>query len=467
MEIKKPEPWPVKGTPLPHQLRALEEAASKPGHCWWLDPGAGKSFTAIAEICMLYKLDMIDAALICAPNGPHLQWIEEQFPLWADVEYQASHGKQTPKQLDVFFRHARNRLGVGTVNYEALGAGTKGKAYVKRFLEAYPRVYLILDESQKVKDPSTKRSRYLNSVASQCFYRRALSGTPQLNGLQDLFFQYHLIQPGQTGFNSFTAFKAHYCIQRPIPGARSRFAMQIVGYQNEDELKERTRPIATRIKADEFMKGEKPTMSKLWVPMEDPTWIRAYNSMKEDLLVDIGAGVEVENALSQLQKLMQLACGFVYDEEGQPIWFSSERVERAVELLEALREPVILWTPYTALKSAVTASVASQGRNTYGKDDVEEWKNDPEGVLIGNQSSGLGVGMNLQHSAAAIYLGNTFSAEHRWQSIKRIDRIGQERQVRIWDMVTPATVDEKVLAALDTKEQLAIRNIDGLRNLLK
>ena len=242
--------------------------------------------------------------------------------------------------------------------------------------------------------------------------------------------------------------------------------MQIVGYQNEDELKARTQPIATRIKADEFMKGETPTMSKVWVPMEDKEWLRAYNSMKEDLLIDIGAGIEVENALTQLQKLMQLACGFVYDEMGTPLWLSSERVDRAVELLEGLREPVILWTPYVALRDAVSSAVIATGRNTYGKPDVEAWKRDPEGVLIGNQSSGLGVGMNLQHSAAAIYLGNTYSAEHRWQSIKRIDRIGQQRQVRIWDMVTPGTIDEKVLQALNTKEALAIRSIDGLRALV-
>ena len=271
-----------------------------------------------------------------------------------------------------------------------------------------------------------------------------------------------------TGYRTFTTFKHHYTIQRPIPGARSRFAQMIVGYQNEDELKERTRPIVTRVKADEFMKGEVPTFSKEWIMMENKEWIAAYNQMKDEALLELEKDdIEVENALGILQKLQQIACGFVYNPEGEAIWFDHSRSERLSERLKGLDEPVIVWTPYRALVAPAIAAAHDLDRPVFGKENVDQWKETTNGVLIGYQGSGLGVGMNLQHAAAAIYMGNTFSAEHRWQSIKRIDRIGQTRQVRIWDMVTPGTVDEKVLAALDAKENLAVNNVDALRSILK
>lgn len=460
--------YPTNGPALDHQLRALQEAGLKPGHCWWMDPGAGKTFTAIAEAGHLFQQGLIDGVLIVAPLGPHIQWGEEQFPLWANYPWTWVHNKMTKKQQNTYFRVTnRPGLAVAAINYDTIWRKS-GMDFVDRFMAINPRIYLVIDESHKVKDPKSRRSKYLRKLAERCAYRRALSGTPLLNGLEDLFNQYDTIEPGSTGYRTFTTFKHHYTIQRPIPGARSRFAQMIVGYQNEDELKERTAPIATRVKAEEFMKGEKPTFSKEWILMEKGEWASAYSQMKEEALIELErAEVEVENPLGILQKLQQIACGFVYDDERNPIWFDQSRIQRAQELVLGLDEPVILWTPFRAFLEPLRAALHEIDRPVFGKSNVDQWKDTPNGCLIGYQGSGLGVGMNLQHSAAAIYLGNTFSAEHRWQSIKRIDRIGQSRQVRIWDMVTPGTVDEKVLQALDAKENLAVNNVDALRSMIR
>ena len=64
-------------------------------------------------------------------------------------------------------------------------------------------------------------------------------------------------------------------------------------------------------------------------------------------------------------------------------------------------------------------------------------------------------------------MANSFAAEHRWQSLKRTDRIGQERQVRVWDIITPDTVDLKVLRSLAEKEDISRRNIDGIREMAR
>jgi len=151
----------------------------------------------------------------------------------------------------------------------------------------------------------------------------------------------------------------------------------------------------------------------------------------------------------------------------------SNKLDAAMDLLEQLEEPVIIWAPYRALQQMLLIEVGDrnerelwQNRAIYTRDTLDLWKKDRTGLLVGNQASGLGVGMNLQHAAANIYMSNGFSSEARWQSIKRTDRIGQTKQVRIWDLITPDTVELKALSALAANEAISRRTIDGLREMI-
>lgn len=163
-------------------------------------------------------------------------------------------------------------------------------------------------------------------------------------------------------------------------------------------------------------------------------------------------------------------CGFLYHADDRAKWdnLGANKINATIDLLEQLNEPVIVWTDFRALQNMILHELtddAYRGR-VFTRETVEEWKESPHGILVGNQTSGLGVGMNLQHAAANIYMTNSFSAEARWQSVKRTDRIGQERQVRVWDLTTPDTVEENVLEALSAKEEISRRTIDELRSML-
>jgi hypothetical protein len=462
--------YPIKGSPKDHQLRALTEAGLKPGHAWWLDPGAGKTYISIAESSKLFADGKVDGVLIIAPNGPHRQWIDEQWPLWADVPWRGIHNKSKPTEIKRFMdSRPAGRLGVAAINYDSLRT-TKGREFVGAFFKAHPRVYLVVDESQKIKSHEAQRTIETLAIAGRSAYRRVLSGTPILKGLENLFTQYEAVQHGITGpFTRWTAFRNFYCQTAPIPGARSQFARQIVGYQNEDLLMQRTRPYATRITADEFMKGEVPLYMNVACPMEDAQ-AKAYRTMVEFLTSEIDGGrITAQNALVQLGKLMQIASGFLILEGGEEVqWLGDNKVDGAITLIEQMDEPVLCWAPFRALQFRMLDELQKLGIPAvlyHDRDDVERWKRQG-GVMIGNQGSGLGVGQNLQHCAANIYMSPSFSAEARWQSVKRTDRIGQTRQVRVWDLLAPGTADVKAVKALMAKEDISRRNIDGLKDLL-
>lgn len=469
--------YPVKGTPKPHQLMALQEANLKDAHAWFMDPGAGKTFTSIAEAGKLYKQREIDGVMVIAPLGPHRQWVTEQFPLWADYPWHGTYSKAKSREITAFFeRSPKLGLGVLAVHYDTLR--TKGgKAMIDKFLKRYPRTYLVIDESQKIKNPKAARTVETESIARRCTHRRELSGTPILKGLEDLFSQFYVLRPGITGpfatsklNRNWYALRNYYCQLAPIPGQRtSVHAKRIVGYKNEEEFREKIRPYSTRVTSDMFMKGEKPDFIPVEAPMSD-NQERAYVTMKNLLLTQIEGGVvTAQNALVQLGKLHQIASGFIIGEDGEVEWLGDNKIDATMTLIEGLAEPVVIWTPFIALKERIVEELEKAGAPVIeytGLDDVDRWKRMENGIIVGNQSSGLGVGMNLQHAAANIYPANSFSSEARWQSLKRTDRIGQTRQVRNWDLIAPGTTDEKALASLAVKEDIASRNIDGLKDML-
>jgi SNF2 family DNA or RNA helicase len=480
-----------------HQVRALREAAGHEGHCYFVDPGGGKTALCIAESSQLYVDGLLDGVIIFAPNGPHEQWVDQQFPEWCGVWWKGHHNRAGKRKLGDFLKPRKllfaEPLGVFAINYEALRT-KDGEAMLEAFVAIYPRYLLVVDESHKIKSPTADRTKETMRWALRARFRRILSGTPLLRGLEDLWSQYETCIPGlgwphepirmgsknKVHTYGFMGFKSHYCITRELPS--NPRAKIIVGYRNEAHLHERVAPYVTRIKSSEFAVMEEPDIIEVPTPMT-ASQAAQYHLMENALIAQIDGGViTAQNALVQLGKLMQIASGFLYredpnHEEGawQPL--GSNKVEATLDLLDQLDEPVLVWAPFRAQQQIMLIELNDRAERGLpggdrpfflynGSDSVAAWEATPNGILIGNQGSGMGVGLNLQHAAANIYMANTFSAEARWQSIKRTDRMGQTRQVRIWDLVTPGTAEGKVMQALARKEDISRRNIDGIREFI-
>lgn len=489
--------YPVKGPARSHQVRALAEAWGHDGHCYFVDPGGGKTYLSIADAGRMYAEGLIDGVIIFAPNGVHEQWIDQQFPQWCGVPWKGHHNRAGKRALGEFVKPRAMRpaeaLGVVALNYEALRT-KDGQALLEAFVALYPRYLLVVDESHKAKSPTADRTKETMRWALRARFRRILSGTPVLRGLEDLWSQYEICIPGlgwphepirllpkgKVHTYGFMGFKSHYCITRELPS--NPRAKIIVGYRNEDHLRERVAPFVTRIKSSEFAVMEEPDIITVPTPMT-VAQAAQYHLMENALIAQIdGNTITAQNALVQMGKLMQIAAGFLYrddreDEQGPWKPLGTNKIDAALELLDQLDEPVLIWAPYVAQQQMLLIELNDRVErglpearpffHYQGSASVAAWEATRNGVMFGNQGSGMGVGLNLQHSAANIYLSNTFSAEARWQSIKRTDRMGQTRQVRVWDLTTPGTVETKVMKALEHKEDISRRNIDGLREFLK
>lgn len=488
--------WPTKGSPQPWHARAFEEAGLKPGHAFWVDPGGGKTFLTIAEAGHLYLTGKIDALLVVAPNGPHQQWVEEQFPQWAAYPWVGIHNRMTKteikRKLQEMKVEGRDAMGVAAINFESARVRS-GWNFIDDFLALYDRVFLAVDESQNIGSPDAITTIALTELSKRMAYRRVMTGTPMTKGIEKLYSQYNLAFPYKCGFGGdggYFAYRSFFCdLQRPEGRSVDPRAKVIVGYKNEDILMRNTAPYVTRIMEDEFGKGEAPIMSKVSCPMSNAD--RAiYDKMRQEMILDLERGqITVASALVKIGKLHQMASGFVYlpPSEEHVIMskdrktveriavrrgmddvarFGDHKVKPIVDLVEQLDEHVIIWAPFTELQAMIREALEQRldvPVMTYAQyDDIELWKK-RGGVIIGHQGSGMGVGLNLQFAAANIYAANDRRVEKRWQSLKRTDRPGQDRRVRVWDMVTPNTVDGQILRDFMEADKRVEKNINAMR----
>jgi SNF2 family DNA or RNA helicase len=85
---------------------------------------------------------------------------------------------------------------------------------------------------------------------------------------------------------------------------------------------------------------------------------------------------------------------------------------------------------------------------------IEEWRTGPAKALVLNPQS-AGHGLTLVEADLAIFYSNGYNLEHRLQALRRNYRIGQTKRTLVIDLITPGTVEDKIVASLTKKEDIA------------
>jgi len=174
------------------------------------------------------------------------------------------------------------------------------------------------------------------------------------------------------------------------------------------------------------------------------------------------------NALTQLMRLHQIVCGHVKLDNGTVMPLPNKRIAELLSIVEETDSKIIIWATYRhdidAIKKALQTEYGMESVGTYyGDTDADERQRvlaefqDPESKLrffVGNPSTG-GYGLTLTAANVVVYYSNSFDLEKRLQSEDRAHRIGQRQNVTYIDLITPNTVDEKIVKALRDKIDIA------------
>ncbi len=490
--------------PMGHQVRAMNFCATlyrqgEPGVALLMEQGTGKSLVAIGLATAMARKGAVKWALVVCPNSLKGTWaardgeIQKHSRLPADIT--VLRGRKADRNKA--FRSAMVRAQRGTfqwvvTNIDQFSSDTfrrGGGAWTptNNFQDTLNLVQacgkqglLILDESSKVKNPSSRRTQALHRLATLFGWRMVLTGTPVTKSPLDVWAQFEVLKRGALGIFSFLGFERHYGIQQRVRFG-NRTVVQTVNYRHLDDLEEKVSRLSFRALAKDCL--DLPEVVRRTIPVElSPEQERAHQELKTEMMAELGGNlVDGRNILTRFLRLAQIIGGSVgvMDEDGQPTgeqhaFDPNPKLDAVAEYLDlAFEDPAgkaVVFTQFRA-EIAMLEKLATQrgwAPVVFHGDISEEARDegrqrfqaDPDSRIFIAQYQTGSFGLNLTAANHLLFFGLTFDLELWSQARKRVHRKGQERLVNevIFQAVTGAggrTMDHLILAALDNKQGFA------------
>ena len=466
--------YKFKTKPFKHQEQALNESWSAKYYALFMEMGTGKSKVAIDTMGALFTEGEIDAALIISPKGVYDNWVQGEIPTHLSdnittniVRWQPSSAQWFQKQMKTLVYEKFDGLKIFVMNTEALST-PRGANASQTFLEHNPKNIVIVDESTSIKNRSANRTKNIMELKGLSKYRRILTGSPVTRSPMDLFSQCMFLSVSALNFKSFFAFQNRYAVvQKRVMGPRS--FNEVVGYRRLDELNGKLDDFSNRVLKQDCLDLPDKMYTRRLVPLSEEQK-KSYTQMKRLALtkLDNGELATTQSVLTQIMRLQQICCGHIQDDEGNLVTFPNGRQKELLDICEEVQGKAIIWATYTYDIQQIAQSL----RDRFGPDAVATYYGatpqeerqelvqrfqDKESSLrffVGQPRTG-GYGITLTAATTVIYYSNSYDLEIRLQSEDRAHRIGQTNKVTYVDLVSPETIDEKILQALQEKINLA------------
>jgi SNF2 family DNA or RNA helicase len=463
--------YPFKNKPFLHQQAYLQRFWADPVAALFADTGTGKSFMLINNAAMLYDRGSITALLVVAPKGVYGNWAKIELPkhMPDHIVYRMAVWSPTPRKgekekLDSLFEVSED-LKVLVMNIEAFSTD-KGTKFAERFLLCH-KAFMAIDESTTIKTPSAARSKNVVKVGKMAAYRRIATGSPVTKSPLDLYQQCLFLSAACLDSPSFYTFQARYCVTVERNLASHSFK-QVVGYRRLEEIQEKLSRFSFRVRKEECFDLPDKVFIRREVELT-PEQKKAYDQMKLMALASFNEGMTTTvNALTQIMRLQQIVCGHITLDTGQVLPIKHNRINELLAAVEEANDKVIIWAHFRhdieAIRLALQKAYGMTSVATYFGDTEQEDRTaivdrfqDPNSELrffVGQPRTG-GYGLTLTAADTMIYYSNGYDLEIRLQSEARIDRYGQTRKMTYIDLMSPGTVDEKIVEALVKKMDIA------------
>jgi len=311
---------------------------------------------------------------------------------------------------------------------------------------------IVFDELTRLKNPSGKRFKYLLKILDQFQIRWGLTGSFTSNGLEDVFGQCKVVDQSLLGRSKGAFLQQYfYCINReysqwePVPGALPK-------------IMEAIKPATYVLEPGEY-KDKLPPLHV--VEMRCDMDLTPYETLKKEFVLELGQTITAPTAAVVTQKLQQLAGGFVYGEAGAE-WLSSHKFDMLDDILEENQhDNTIVVYNY---KEELAELKRRYKLTTIDEDGaVDNW-NEGRIQLLAIHPKSAGHGLNLQFGGNKIvFLSLPWSLELYEQTIGRLHRSGQTRDVWCYVIICNKTIDERIFAALHDKRTLAEIALEELK----
>lgn len=475
-EQKAVKEMPIKVKPFQHQIAGYNVVGSifglwgtpkSAGAGLYMEQGTGKTLTTIALAGRMFLDNIIARMLVVAPASVVPVWPQEfksfaAFP--CDVRPLEGAGSKRAETLRNWTPSARV-FQVAVINYESTWRIDKAILNWKPDL-------VVLDESQRIKTPGAKQSKFAHKLGKVTPYRLILTGTPVTQGPLDFYSQLKFADPRILG-SSYVALKSRYAI---MGGFENR---QILGYKNLPELTQKVHSIGFRVTKEEALDLPEQVDQVRYCELEGKAKSTYQRLLKESVAELSGGKVIVaQNVLARLLRLSQLAGGF-YSEAGEkPIKVSDAKLKLLEEVLNDLGDQkVVIFARFLAEIEAIKGLLESRKTRYQFIDGsvplnergevVREFQEEPDCKVFVAQIQTAGLGITLHAASVAVFYSLDYSFANLDQARARLHRIGQKNAVTNIYLITKGTVDTKVFQALGKKQDVARLVVDNWKLLFE
>ena len=405
------------------------------------DMGLGKTL----QVLVFYEqyVSKEKPSLIVCPSSLMYNWMSEIEKFKIDVDAVCVTGTQDVRKDIIKENH---ELYITTYDY------------LRRDVELYMSMefeYIVLDEAQFIKNPKTKNAQSVKSLKSR--HRLALTGTPIENGLSELWSIFDFLLPGYLySLNYFTK-----NFEKPI---------QMGDDKRQAQLQKLVSPFILRRTKKQVLKDLPDKVEKdLWLnlsPEEKQLYLANLAQVNEQLQQQL----ELEQVdsiliLAMMTRLRQICCEprMLYENyTGE-----STKFKMCLDLIETLKEndkKVLLFSSFTSIFDSfieefdrrgikyhmITGAVDKKKR----KEEVDAFQSDDSNVFLISLKAG-GTGLNLTKAQAVIHFDPWWNVSAQNQATDRAYRIGQTKNVLVYQLLMKNTIEEKIYEMQKRKKAMS------------
>lgn len=423
-----------------YQEYATQRIIDTPKVGLFLDMGLGKTvstLTAVEEL--IHDRFAVRKCLVIAPlRVAKMTWTDEAAK-WDHLHLRISRvlGSETERK-----RALSTDADVYTINRENV------PWLVKLYGRRWPFDMVVVDESSSFKNHRAKRFRALRQVLGLIDRLVLLTGTPSPRSLMDLWAQMYLLDQGARLGKTIGAYRDAYF----KPGKRNGYVVYdwILRDGADEVIYRHIGDVCVSMTADDWLTLPERVTNRVEVELP-PAARRTYDQLLRDFVAEIdGNEVTAANAAVLTGKLLQVANGAVYDEDGAVREVHRAKLDALAEIREECSEPMIVFYWFQHDMERLQKAFPD-ARFLETEADMAAWNRGEIPMLLLHPAS-AGHGLNLQEGGHVIvWYGLTWSLELYQQANARLYRQGQTKPVIVHHLVAKNTMDGRVLNALAGK----------------
>ena len=425
-------------------LKSLSELGF--GGCLADDMGLGKTLQVLTLLADQKNAGKY-TSLIVVPRSLLFNWAAEIKKFFPDLTFMFYHGNDRAQNRFKIFLHDLLISTYDTVTNDI------------EYLRSQLFNYIILDESQAIKNPDSKRYKAMRLLKSN--NKIVLTGTPIENNTFDLYAQFSFVNPGI--FGSATQFKNNFAI--PIDKENDQEAAYMLRKIIHPFLLRRTKAQVAK---------DLPERSENILYCEMGETQRAmYEEFKHKIKSEVEEGVKMIGlpkmrikVIEGLLRLRQICNSPRLLDSNLPNHMrQSVKIETLLEIIEndLGDHHALVYSQFTSMLALVREELDKKGIPYAYLDGSTRDRQAAVSQFMDNQEVRLflislkagNTGLNLVKADYVYILDPWWNPAVEAQAIDRTHRIGQDKSVFAYKMICRDTVEEKIVLLQERKKQLA------------